>query len=190
VLTSGGVTSRDGNPAYQQFSDEELKVIVEKAGRMGLVCAAHAIGKAGILAAIRTGFRVIEHNTFADDEVAEAIKKNDVMAVATISPLQSILDNRDKYPKEMYEKTAKIAKIHKESYRRVIRAGIKCAIGSDLFGGPGTVLAAGDNGKEIVYAVEASMTPLQAIEAATANGPLTLGSQAPASGQIKVRIRC
>jgi imidazolonepropionase-like amidohydrolase len=108
------------------------------------------------------------------------------MAVATISPLQSILDNRDKYPKEMYEKTAKIAKIHKESYRRVIKAGIKCAIGSDLFGGPGTVLAAGDNGKEIVYAVEAGMTPLQAIEAATANGPLTLGPQAPASGQIKV----
>lgn len=29
------------------------------------------------------------------------------------------------------------------------------------------------------------MTPLQAIEAATANGPLTLGSQAPKSGQLR-----
>ncbi|MGI0149395.1 MAG: amidohydrolase family protein, partial [Thermoplasmata archaeon] len=29
------------------------------------------------------------------------------------------------------------------------------------------------------------MTPLQAIEAATANGPLTLGPQAPKSGQLK-----
>ena len=29
------------------------------------------------------------------------------------------------------------------------------------------------------------MTPLQAIETATANGPLTLGPQAPKSGQVK-----
>ena len=32
------------------------------------------------------------------------------------------------------------------------------------------------------------MTPLQAIEAATANGPATLGPMAPLSGQIKVGI--
>lgn len=32
---------------------------------------------------------------------------------------------------------------------------------------------------------EAGMTPLQAIEAATANAPLTLGPQAPKSGQLK-----
>ena len=29
------------------------------------------------------------------------------------------------------------------------------------------------------------MTPLQAIQSATANGPLTLGPQAPKSGQLK-----
>lgn len=41
------------------------------------------------------------------------------------------------------------------------------------------------NGKEFPLAVEAGMTPLQAIEAGTASGPDTLGPQAPKSGQLK-----
>ena len=41
------------------------------------------------------------------------------------------------------------------------------------------------NGHEFPLAVEAGMTPLQAIEAGTANGPDTLGPQAPLSGQLK-----
>lgn len=41
------------------------------------------------------------------------------------------------------------------------------------------------NGEEFGYAVEAGMTTLQAIEAGTANGPDTLGPQAPLSGQLK-----
>ncbi|HEX6921428.1 MAG TPA: amidohydrolase family protein, partial [Actinomycetes bacterium] len=40
----------------------------------------------------------------------------------------------------------------------------------------------GRNGRELPLLVEAGMTPLEAIEAATANGPLTLGPQAPRSG--------
>ncbi|KAK5168177.1 uncharacterized protein LTR77_006745 [Saxophila tyrrhenica] len=186
VLTSGGVTSRDDRPEYQQLSDEELKVIVEEAGRMGMICAAHAEGKAGIMAAIRAGFKVIEHGSYADDEVYKEMKKNDVMLVATITPLESILDNKDKYPPAMYRKTAELAKIHMAAYRNAVKAGIRCALGSDLFGGPGSVLSPGMNGNEVHLAVKTGgMTPLQAIEAATANGPLTLGPQAPQSGQIK-----
>ena len=36
-----------------------------------------------------------------------------------------------------------------------------------------------------VITIDAGMTALEAIEAATANGPLTLGPQAPLSGQLK-----
>ena len=42
----------------------------------------------------------------------------------------------------------------------------------------------GRNGRELPLLVAAGMTPLQAIESATANGPLTLGPQAPLSGQL------
>jgi imidazolonepropionase-like amidohydrolase len=186
VFTSGGIMSRDDELQYQQFSDEELKVIVEEAKRMGMICAAHAVGKAGIMAAINAGFKVIEHNSYADSEVFEAMKKNDVMLVATITPLQSILDNKDKYPPTTYEKAASVAKAHKAAYRAAVKAGVKCAIGSDLFGGIGTALSPGLNGLEVPLAVEVGgMTNLEAIQAATANGPCTVGSNAPKSGQVK-----
>lgn len=187
VLTSGGATSRDDNPKYQQFSDEELAVIVSEARRMGLVCAAHAIGKAGIMAAIRAGFKVIEHGSWADDEVLKLMKEKDVMLVATLTPIQSIMDNQGSYPKPMVDKVKAFYEVHKKMYRSAVKAGVRCALGSDLFGGIGTVLSPGLNGREVPYAVKyGGMTPLEAIEAATANGPYTLGSeQAPQSGQIR-----
>lgn len=98
VLTSGGITSRDDDPMLQQFSDEELETIVSEASRMGLVCAAHAVGKAGILAAIRAGFKVIEHDSFGDDEVYEEMKKHDVMLVATVSSYWGVKINMIRRP--------------------------------------------------------------------------------------------
>lgn len=186
VFTSGGVTSRDDNPMYQQFSDEELMVIVQEATRMGMICCAHAVGKAGIMAAIRTGFKVIEHDSYGDEEVFEAMKKNDVMLVATITPVESISKNKDKYPPPMYKKAMRMVEKHKAAYKSAVKAGVKCALGSDLFGGIGTVLSPGLNGNEVALAVTVGgMTALKAIEAATANGPNTIGPQAPTSGQIK-----
>lgn len=185
VFTSGGATSLSDNPIYQQFTDAELHAIADEAARFDLACAAHAIGKPGIMAAIRAGFKTIEHGSYIDDEAIEEMKKNDVMLVATMFPLQNILDNKDSFPPEMYKKAARLADTHRAAYTKSIQSGIKCATSSDLFGGSGTPLAPGQNGKEIVYAVKAGMTPLEAIEAATANGPLTLGLQAPKSGQLK-----
>ena len=43
----------------------------------------------------------------------------------------------------------------------------------------------GRNAEELSHYVKLGMTPLKAIETATANGPLTLGDIAPKSGQIK-----
>jgi hypothetical protein len=43
---------------------------------------------------------------------------------------------------------------------------------------------AGRNGRELPLLAQAGLTPLEAIQAATANGPLTLGPQAPRSGQL------
>ena len=43
----------------------------------------------------------------------------------------------------------------------------------------------GMNGRELAHLVALGMTPLQAIEAATATGPLTLGPQAPRSGRLE-----
>lgn len=43
----------------------------------------------------------------------------------------------------------------------------------------------GHNGEEIRHLINAGMTDLEAIEAATAGAPATLGPQAPLSGQLR-----
>ena len=55
--------------SHQQFSDAEITAIVEEAARAERFVAAHAEGKAGIMAALRCGVQTIEHGDEIDDEV-------------------------------------------------------------------------------------------------------------------------
>ena len=186
VLASGGVLSRDDDPKFQQFSDEELKVIVEEAARMNRIVAAHVHGKAGIMAAIRAGCKTLEHGTYLDEEAVELMLEKDVMLIATRLIVTEGVKHKELFGPDQYKKMLETAKYHKKAYELAIKKGVKCALGTDLgISVPGTSLSHGSAGAELLYAVEAGMTPLQAIEAATANGPATLGPMAPMSGQIK-----
>jgi len=60
ICASGGVMSQIDHPIHQQFSDHELRAIVEEAGRAERIVAAHCHGKPGIMAALRAGVRTIE----------------------------------------------------------------------------------------------------------------------------------
>ena len=187
VFASGGVLSRDDDPKLQQFSDEELKVIVDEAGRMNRIVAAHVHGKDGIMAALRAGCRIIEHGTYLDDEAIEVMKEKGVMLVATRTIVVEMSNHADLLGPEQRAKLIQISGVHKLMYEHAVKSGVKCALGTDL--GSSMLdepLTHGRNGGELAYAVEAGMSPLEAIEAATANGPDTLGPMAPKSGQIKV----
>lgn len=187
VLASGGVLSRDDDPKLQQFSDEELKVIVEEAARANRIVAAHVHGKAGIMAAIKAGCKTLEHGTYLDEEAVDLMVEKDVMLIATRLIVTEGVKHKEWLSPESYRKMLETAKFHKKAYELAIKKGVKCALGTDLGTSvPGTSLSHGSAGAELLYAVEAGMTPLQAIEAATANGPATLGPMAPMSGQIKV----
>jgi imidazolonepropionase-like amidohydrolase len=74
-----------------------------------------------------------------------------------------------------------VADHHSQAMKVAIANGVTIAMGTDIFV-PGLY---GQNSAEIRFLQDAGMTALEAIEAATANGPLTLGPQAPPSGQLK-----
>jgi imidazolonepropionase-like amidohydrolase len=59
------------------------------------------------------------------------------------------------------------------------------AMGTDIaLSGAELIDSWGRNGRELPLLVESGLTPLEAIQAATFNGPLTLGRQAPRNGQL------
>ncbi|KAK8095512.1 hypothetical protein PG999_013534 [Apiospora kogelbergensis] len=181
VLASGGVLSLDDDVGCAQFSPEELACIVDEARRQKRCVAAHVHAKEGILQAIHAGVTTLEHVSFADDEVIELAKDKKVIWVATRTVLKLLLDSGGEgVPRKSWEKAQQVADASLAGYKQAIAdGGITFALGTDT--PPGFNMA-----MELELAVQCGMTNLQAIRCATANGPLTVGEQAPKTGQLKV----
>lgn len=185
VCASGGVLSEVDDPIHQQFTDAELRIIVEVAGLADRVVAAHCHGKAGIMAALRAGVATIEHGTYLDEESCDAMRETGAILVPTRSIIEEILLNLDTVPPYAAAKLVAIADTHADAVRLAIQRGVTVAMGTDIgLTGMDLPNSWGTNGSELVHLVTLGMTPLQAIEAATATAPLTLGPQAPKSGLL------
>jgi len=182
ICTSGGVMSEVDHWSHQQFSDAEITAIVEEAARADRIVAAHAEGKAGIMAALRCGVRTIEHGDQIDDEVIDLMLEKEIILVPTIWIGRQIHAMSEGMPEHVQRKMAELIDMGAESIRMAIAAGVPIAMGTDMFiHGP----LYGTNSLEIAHMVELGMDPLVSIESATANGPATLGPQAPLSGQLR-----
>ncbi|MGC9668620.1 amidohydrolase family protein [Planosporangium sp. 12N6] len=183
VCASGGVLSEVDHPIHQQFTVAELTAIVEVAGMAERVVAAHCHGKPGIMAALEAGVHTIEHGTYLDEEAAVAMRECGAILVPTRTIVQEIVDSGAAPPFAL-AKLAAIAERHADTVALARQAGVTVAAGSDLAvsgGGPGSW---GRHGRELSLLVEAGFTPLEAIEAATAAAPATLGPQAPRAGLL------
>jgi imidazolonepropionase-like amidohydrolase len=181
ICASGGVISEIDDPMHQQFSAEELSAIVEEAGRAERVVAAHCHGKAGIMAALEAGVQTIEHGSYLDEEAARLMIEQDTILVPTRFIVAQLIEMEDLLPRYAYEKGVVIADRHAEALKVAIATGVKIAAGTDIFISGDSY---GRNSLEIRHLQDAGLSALEAIEAATAIGPETLGPQAPQSGQL------
>jgi imidazolonepropionase-like amidohydrolase len=185
VCASGGVLSEVDDPIHQQFTLAELRAVVEIAGLAERAVAAHCHGKPGIMAALEAGVLTIEHGTYLDDECCDAMRETGAILVPTRTIIEEMLADSGAVPPYALAKLRAIARVHAEAVARAHEYGVTIAAGTDI-GLTGSDLpnSWGRNGNEPAHLVALGMTPLAAIEAATATGPLTLGRQAPRSGQL------
>jgi imidazolonepropionase-like amidohydrolase len=171
VCASGGVFSEIDDPIHQQFTVTELRAMVEVAAMAERVIAAHCHGKPGMLAALEAGVRTIEHGTYLDDEVCDAMRETGALLVPTRTIIAETLDS-DELPPHAKVKMAAIAGRHAAAVALAHERGVTIAMGTDVaFSGRELPDSWGRNGRELPLLVEAGLTPLEAIEAATANGP-------------------
>jgi imidazolonepropionase-like amidohydrolase len=182
ICASGGVLSEVDHPIHQQFSHEELVAIVEEAARAERVVAAHCHGNPGVVAALKAGVRTIEHGSYLDEKSAQMMIDSGAILVPTRFVVAALLQMEEILPAYAYRKATMIAERHAMAMKIAVAGGVKIAMGTDIFvSGP----MYGQNSLEVKYLIDAGMSPLEAIEAATANGPDTLGPQAPQSGQLR-----
>ncbi|HXW67316.1 MAG TPA: amidohydrolase family protein [Thermoplasmata archaeon] len=189
ICASGGVLSDVDDPRHQQFSDEELRAIVEEAARAERIVAAHAIGKAGIMAALRAGVKTIEHGHHLDDEAADLMIEKGAILVPTLSIVVNTLAAGEKsgLPDFLLQKARGLKDQIRVALRLAVRRKVPIAMGSDILGSSEAApVYWGAHGRELALMVhEMGMTPFEAIRSATAIAPMTLGPQAPKSGQLK-----
>ncbi len=183
VHGSGGVMSELDDPYLPQFSLPELEAIVDEATRMERLVGAHCHGKRGIINALQAGVMTIEHGTYLDEEAADAMVETGAILVPTRWIVEFLMTEGDKRGMPAYakKKGQEAAQHHADAVALAVEKGVKIALGTDIW----STGLWGRNAEELSYMVDAGMTPLQAIECTTANGPDTLGPQAPKAGQLR-----
>ncbi|MDE3236156.1 MAG: amidohydrolase family protein [Bacteroidota bacterium] len=175
ITATGGVLSLEKDGSGAQFSEEEIRTIVETAKDYGMKVAAHAHGAEGIKRAVRAGVASIEHGTYVDDEAIELMKKMGTYHVPTIIAGKSVADSaRNKpgyFPEIIAQKAIAVGSAIQNAFAKTYKAGVKIAFGTDA-----GVYAHGKNWLEFVYMNEAGMPPLECIKAATVSAADLLGN--------------
>ena len=168
TCATAGVLSLEGPVGAQQYSEEELKAMVDEAARHGVRVAAHAHGTDGIKAAVRAGVASIEHGSQLDDEAIALMKARGTWLVPTSYLAERI--NLAVLPPLVRQKAETILPVARQSLRKAIAAGVKIGFGTDA-----GVYPHGENAGEFAVYVKAGMTTLDAIRSATLNAAAVLG---------------
>jgi imidazolonepropionase-like amidohydrolase len=169
---TGGVLSKGDTVGGQQYDLAEMKALVDEAHMLGLKVAVHAHGTAGIKDAIRAGVDTIEHASLADEEAFALAKQHGTYFTMDIYDDDYILGEGEKNGvfKESLEKERKIGLKQRQTFQAAFKAGVKMLFGTDA-----GVYPNGLNARQFVTMVQWGMTPVQAIQAATATAAEALG---------------
>ncbi|MBA3436263.1 MAG: amidohydrolase family protein [Chloroflexi bacterium] len=173
VATSGGVLSPRDDPRHAHFRDDELQMLVSEASAAGIWVMAHAQATDGIKAAIRAGIRSIEHGVYLDDEAISMMLKRGTYLVPTLVAPAGVIEAADRgvsIPAPMLRKAREVVEVHRDSFRRAVRAGVKVAMGTDS-----GVTPHGQNLRELALMVKGGMEPCDVLRAATRTAAELLG---------------
>jgi len=172
ICATGGVLSLGDNPQASQFTQEELRAAIADAHRLGRKVAAHAHGAQGILWAAEAGVDSIEHGSYIDDAGIAAMKAHGTYLVPTLYLSDWFLENAPKMnvPPSMLAKGKEVMPAARKNVAHAFASGVKVGFGTDA-----AVYPHGLNAHEFAVMVKLGLTPLQAIQAATANDADLLG---------------
>ena len=177
VCATSGVFSKGDQPGAQQYSDEELKVIVDEATRHGLKVMAHAHGSEGIMAAVKAGVASIEHGSMLTTEIIREMKKRGTYYIPTI--YLNDIPLPPETPAWTVAKSNYLAPFVEKSFSMALEQGVKIALGTDT-----GVFPHWQAGREFHAMVRRGMSEIEALRSATVHSATLLGVSD--RGEIKV----
>ena len=161
--------------SHPTLTVDEIRVIVEEAHKQGLKVAAHATTPEGIGNAVAAGVDSVEHGHHANREDLQLMKQKGTYLVPTVGVVDASFARRrnDQVTPEMKQRLDALLSDIQNEIQMAKSLGVKMAAGFDAAGPAGQ----GKNASELVALTRRGLTPLEAIQAATANAAQLLGWQ-------------
>ena len=159
-ITGGFVSGTDAT--ITQFTEEEVRAVIETAHQLGKKVAVHAHATEGVKLALRAGADSIEHASLIDDEGIKLFKKaRHAVLVPTLSVYGTALQRAEAVGVTPYtrKKLEYVLGVYEKNVAKAVNSGIPIVYGTD---GP-----PGHNSSEFSLLLRVGLTPLQAVQAAT-----------------------
>jgi len=152
--------------SWVNFTDEEMKAIVDEAHRLGKKVAAHTVGWDGLDAALRAGVNSVEHGQGLTDDLIARMVKQHVYWCPTIYVGVYVAAGRGGIWPKMVD-------LERIAFGKALKAGVLISYGTDVGGYAWTE----NQAKEFAYMVRYGMTPMAAIKSATSVAARLLGQE-------------
>ena len=181
---SGGIMGPPWDLHTQPFLlEEELSAAFAVCRQRGFDVMAHATSPDTVKAAIEQGARSVEHGYIMDEECIQMFVDNDTWYVPTLgithlTPSQASsqrekrwVEQKERAP-DLIARAEAAAETHRSWFQRALRAGVKMALGSDLYPLRESALL------EMGLWVKDGATTWETLLAATRNGAALCGREA------------
>jgi imidazolonepropionase-like amidohydrolase len=162
TATTGGASSRAGHgPRDAAFTPEEMQALVAESHAQGRRVMCHALGGPGLRTGLMAGVDSIEHGCYLDEE-PELMTRMAGEGIFFVPTLTVYVYHRQSATPHVRARAEDLQSHHLASVKRALDLGVPIAAGTDA-GGHGHP----KNALELQYLVEAGLTPMQALRAAT-----------------------
>jgi imidazolonepropionase-like amidohydrolase len=173
IWATGGVMETSERATIQEYSDEEIKTVVNEANRAGRFVAAHAIGPPeAIKVCIEAGVRSIEHGIFNDEESIEMMSEKGTYLVPTMVAYHLL--TAPYMPPVIKEVANRAVAAHEKTLRMAKETRVKIALGTDS-GSPFGSIHGECQTKELELMTKSGLTEMETITAATKTAAECIG---------------
>ena len=136
IMASGGVSSPTDPIANTQYSEAEIRAIVDEAEAANTYVMAHAYTARAIRRAIECGVRTIEHGNLVDADTAKLMAEKGAFAVPTQVTYEMLAKHGAEagLPPDSVAKIEDVRLAGRNALKLFADAGVEMGYGSDLLG--------------------------------------------------------